>query len=156
MPIKKNVAHSETTIGLTISRSAILFPGECLAIQWNVAYARRVLNDLTVREWLSSDCYRGLNPQRGLSGQRGLFVERNAELPTSALYRLVAISLAWMSNPLALDSSIEPSLVQCKRDPGDTTLQKRLVVNTPIYYERNIRNLMTLALAHDVQPVIST
>ncbi|MCY3782053.1 MAG: SGNH/GDSL hydrolase family protein [Chloroflexi bacterium] len=114
------------------------------------------LNDLTVREWLSSDCYRGLNPQRGLNGHRGLFVERNAELPASALYRLVAISFDWMSNPLALDSSFEPSRVQCERDPGDTTLEKRLVANTPIYFERNIRNLMTLALAHNVQPVVSS
>lgn len=113
------------------------------------------LNDLTVREWLSSDCYRGLNPQRGLNGQRGLFVERNAELPASALYRLVAISLDWMSNPWALDSSFEPSRVQCARDPGDTTLEKRLVANAPIYFERNIRNLITLARAHNVQPVIS-
>lgn len=114
------------------------------------------LNDLTVREWLSNDCYRGLNPQRGLNGQRGLFVERNAELPASALYRVVAISLDWMSNPWALDSSFEPSRVQCTRDPGDTTLEKRLVANPPIYFERNIRNLITLALAHNVQPVIST
>ena len=114
------------------------------------------LNDLTVREWLSSDCYRGLNPQRGLNGQRGLFVERNAELPASALFRLVAISLDWMSNPWALDSSFEPSRVQCKRDPADSTLEMRLVANSPIYFERNIRNLVTLALAHNVQPLIST
>lgn len=114
------------------------------------------LNDLTVREWLSSDCYRGPNPQRGLNGQRGLFVERNAELPASALYRLVAILLGWMSNPLALDSAFEPSRVQCEPDPGGTTLEKRLVANTPIFFERNIRNLMTLALAHNVQPVVSS
>lgn len=113
-------------------------------------------NDLTVREWLPSDCYRGQNPQRGLNGHRGLFVERNAELQASALYRLVAIPLHWMSNPLALDSSFEPSRVQCKLDPGDTTLEKRLVANPPIYFERNIRNLMTLALAHKVQPVVSS
>lgn len=114
------------------------------------------LNDHTVREWLSSDCYRGQNPQRGLNGQRGLFVERNAELPASALHRLVAISLGWMRNPLALDSAFEPSRVQCEPDPGHITLEERLVANTPIYFERNIRNLMTLALAHDVQPVVSS
>jgi uncharacterized membrane protein YvlD (DUF360 family) len=114
------------------------------------------LNDLTVRERLSSDCYRGMNPQRGLNGLRGLFVERNAELPASTLYRLVAISLGWMSNPLALDSSFEPSRVHCERDPGDITLATRLDANTPVYFERNIRNLITLALAQNVQPVISS
>ena len=114
------------------------------------------VNDLIVREWLSSDCYRGPNPQRGLNGHRGLFVERDAQLPASALYRLVALTLGWMKNPLALDSAFEPSRVQCSPDPGDTTLEERLAANTPSYFERNIRNLMTLAQAHDLQPVISS
>jgi hypothetical protein len=97
-----------------------------------------------------------LNPQRGLNGQRGLFVERNAALPASALYRLIAIPLHWMANPLALDSSFEPTRVQCAPDPADITLEKRLAANTPIYYERNIRNLMALAQANGLQPVISS
>lgn len=114
------------------------------------------VNDLVVRERLSNDCYRGLNPQRGLNGNRGLFVERNAELPASALYRVAAILLGWMSNPLSLDAAFEPSRVNCDPDPGATKLADRLELNTPIYYERNIRNLMTLALANNVQPVISS
>ena len=114
------------------------------------------VNDLVVRERLSNDCYRGLNPQRGLNGNRGLFVERNAELPASSLYRVIAILSGWMRNPLSLDSSFEPSRVKCDPDPGATTLEMRLAKNTPIYFERNIRNLLTLALAHNVQPVISS
>ena len=114
------------------------------------------VNDLVVRERLSNDCYRGLNPQRGLNGNRGLFVERNAELPASSLYRVIAILSGWMSNPLSLDASFEPSRVKCDPDPGATTLEMRLAENTPIYFERNIRNLLTLALANDVQPVISS
>ena len=43
MPIVKNVARAETTINLTISRSEILFPGECLVMQWDVMNAQRVL-----------------------------------------------------------------------------------------------------------------
>ena len=114
------------------------------------------VNDLVVREQVSVDCYRGLNPQRGLNAQRGLFVERNAALPASALYRMIAIPLRWMPNPLALDSAFEPTRVQCATDPGDMTLEKRLASNTLIYYERNIRNLMVLAQANGVQPVISS
>lgn len=114
------------------------------------------VNDLVVRERLSSDCYRGLNPQRGLNGNRGLFVDRNAELPASALYRVIAILSGWMSNPLSLDASFEPSRVNCDPDPGATTLEMRLARNTPVYFERNIRNLLTLALAHNAQPVISS
>ena len=87
------------------------------------------VNDLVVRERLSNDCYRGLNPQRGLNGTRGQFVERNAELPASALYRLIAILSGWMSNPLSLDSSFEPSRVECDPDPGATTLEMRGVTS---------------------------
>ncbi len=114
------------------------------------------VNDLVVRERNSVDCYRGLNPQRGLNGNRGLFVERNAPLPASALYRLAAIQLNWMDNPLALDSSFESTRVQCESDPGGFTLGKRLIANAPIYYERNIRNLMTLAKSHGLQPILSS
>jgi len=114
------------------------------------------VNDLVVRERNSVDCYRGLNPQRGLNGYRGLFAERNAPLPASTLYRLIAIQLQWLKNPLALDSSFEPTRVQCEPDPGGMTLEKRLIANTPIYYERNIRNLMTLARAYGAQPVLSS
>ncbi|MDE2637565.1 MAG: GDSL-type esterase/lipase family protein [Chloroflexota bacterium] len=114
------------------------------------------VNDLVVRERLSNDCYRGLNPQRGLNGNRGQFVERNAELPASALYRLIAILSGWMSNPLSLDSSFEPSRVECDPDPGATTLEMRLAANSPHYFERNIRNMLTLALANNAQPVVSS
>lgn len=114
------------------------------------------VNDLVVREQVSVDCYRGLNPQRGLNGQRGLFVERTAALPASALYRMIAIPLRWMPNPLALDSAFEPTRVECAPDGGDMTLEKRLEANAPVYYERNIRNLMVLAQANGVQPVISS
>jgi len=114
------------------------------------------INDLTVREWLSVDCYRGLNPVRGLNGNRGMFVERNAELPASALYRFAGITLGWMKNPLALESSFEIPRAKCKNDSAGFTLDERLVGNPPVYYERNIRNLMTLAKSHGVQPVISS
>ena len=32
----------------------------------------------------------------------------------------------------------------------------RLAANTPLYFERNIRNLLTLALANNAQPVVSS
>lgn len=142
--------------GYTSWEALASFAFRVLELQPDMLIYYAALNDLTVRERLDSDCYRGKNPQRGLNGHRGLFVERNAELPASALYRLLAISAGWMSNPLALDSAFEPSRVQCERDPGETTLEKRLAINTPVYYDRNIRNLVTLALANNVQPVLSS
>jgi lysophospholipase L1-like esterase len=72
------------------------------------------------------------------------------------LYRFIAIPLRWIANPLALESSFEKTRVQCSPDPSDMTLEKRLAANSPVYYERNIRNLMILAEANGVQPVISS
>ncbi len=138
---------------------------------WDVlpAYAFRVVelepdmliyygavNDLVARERNSVDCYRGLNPLRGLDANRGLFVERNSPLPASALYRLLAIQLGWMNNPLALESSFEPSRIKCEPDPGGFTLEQRLVANPPYYYERNLRGLATLAQSQGVQPIFSS
>ena len=142
--------------GYTSWEALSSFAFRILELEPNMLIYYGGVNDLVVRERLSNDCYRGLNPQRGLNGNRGLFVERNAELPASALYRLIAILAGWMSNPLSLDASFEPSRVQCDPDPGATTLEMRLAANTPLYFERNIRNMLTLALAHHVQPVISS
>lgn len=114
------------------------------------------VNDLVVRERSSIDCYRGLNPLRGINALRGLFVERAAPFPPSTLYRVLAVNFGWMPNPLSLDSSFEPPRVDCAPDEPNTTLEDRLKANTPIYYERNIRNLILLALGNDVQPVLSS
>lgn len=143
-------------IGYTSWEILANFAFRVLELEPDMLFYYGAVNDLVVRERLSNDCYRGLNPQRGLNGNRGLFVERKAELPASALYRLTAIQLGWMNNPLSLDASFEPSRVKCNPDPGSTTLEERLAANTPIYYERNIRNLLTVALANDVKPVMSS
>jgi hypothetical protein len=114
------------------------------------------VNDLVVRERSSIDCYRGLNPLRGINALRGLFVERAAPFPPSTLYRVLAVSFGWMPNPLALDSSFEPVRVDCTPDAPNITLEDRLKANAPIYYERNIRNLILLAQGNGIQPVLSS
>ncbi len=114
------------------------------------------VNDLVVRERSSIDCYRGMNPLRGINALRGLFVERAAPFPPSTLYRVLAVNFGWMPNPLALDSSFEPARVTCAPDAANITLADRLQANAPIYYERNIRNLILLAQANNIQPVLSS
>jgi len=132
------------------------FAFRVLELEPNMLIYYGAINDLQVREWLSVDCYRGLNPLRGLNGNRGLFVERNAELPASALYRFAGITLGWMKNPLALDSSFEIARAKCRLDGAGFPPEKRLAGNTPVYFERNIRNLMTLAKSHGVQPILTS
>lgn len=114
------------------------------------------VNDLVVREQSQIDCYNGQNPLRGINPHRGLFVERQAAYPASTAYRTVAITLGWIANPLNLDSSFEQVQVECTTDTPDTTLDQRLDANSTRYFRRNLFNIIVLARAHEVVPVLSS
>jgi lysophospholipase L1-like esterase len=119
-----------------------------------IVYA--AVNDVVAREQGSMDCYRGDNALRGLNPGRGLWVEQNQPLSPFALYRFLGIKLGWMPNPLDLQSAFEPVQVLCAEDPPNTTLAQRVEANVPVYFERNLRNLVLIAQGNDVIPVLST
>ena len=114
------------------------------------------VNDVVAREQGSTDCYRGENALRGLNVGRGLWVEQNQPLSPIALYRFLGINVGWMPNPLSLESAFESVDILCAEDPPETTLAQRVEANIPIYFERNMRNLLLLAQGNDAQPVLST
>lgn len=143
-------------IGYTSWEILAAFEFRVLELEPDMLILYEAVNDLVVRERSTIDCYRGLNALRGLNPWRGLFIERNAPYPPSTLYRVLAVTSGWLPNPLALDSSFEPVKIDCAPDPPETTLEQRLAQNPPVYFERNVRNLMALALANHVQPVISS
>ncbi len=113
-------------------------------------------NDIVPREQGSEDCYRGDNALRGLNVARGLWVERDEPLSPFALYRFIAINLGWMPNPLNLNSAFELPDVRCNEDPPGTTLDQRVAANRPVYYERNLRNILYMAQGNGVIPMLST
>lgn len=119
-----------------------------------IVYA--AINDVVAREAGSPDCYRGENAMRGLNIGRGLWIEQNQALSPSALYRFIAIRFGLMSNPLDLQSAFAPVDVICNGDPEGSTLADRVDANIPIYFERNMRNLVLLAQGNGVIPVLST
>jgi lysophospholipase L1-like esterase len=112
------------------------------------------VNDIIPREQISVDCYRGHNALLGLNATKGFWVERDDPFSPSVLYRLIAVNLGWMPNPLALNSWFEPPRAECQLD--DLTLDQRVANNPPIYFERNLRNTIALAQANDIQAVLST
>lgn len=114
------------------------------------------VNDVVAREHGSPDCYRGYNALRGLNNGRGLWVEQNQPLSPIALYRFIAIKLGWMPNPLDLQSAFELPDVICGDDPEGTDLADRVEANAPVYFERNMRDLLLLAKGNGVIPVLST
>lgn len=103
--------------------------------------------------------YDGLNRQRGIWSPQQL----QADLPASTLLRFVGIQLGFTSNPnqwetvLAIGSEVQRcSLV----DPACPTLGQPateiLAQNPPIYLERNLRNIVATARAHDIGVALAT
>ena len=109
------------------------------------------INDVQPRA-VPGECYRGLNPMRGLNPTRGLF-ERPQIPISSALYRLLAIPLGWMADPSALDSQYSSFPVEC---PMDSLTDERIQQNPPVYFERNLRNLILLVQGNHIQMALST
>lgn len=114
------------------------------------------VNDVVARESASNDCYRGENEMRGLNIGRGLWVELDQPLSPSALHRFIGIRLGWIPNPLDVQSAFRTVNVLCQGDPEGSTLADRVEANIPIYFERNLRNLLLVAQGNDVIPIVST
>jgi lysophospholipase L1-like esterase len=109
------------------------------------------INDVPSRA-VAPDCYQGLNAARGLNPARGLW-HRPLIPVESALYRLVAIHFGWMADPSILDNIFDPQPIHCSDETGGDV---RIPGNPPIYFERNVRNLILLAQGNGVQVMLST
>jgi lysophospholipase L1-like esterase len=109
------------------------------------------INDIPSRA-VAPECYRGLNAARGLNPVRGLW-HRPLIPIDSALYRLIAIHVGWMADPSLLDTIFDPHPVQCSEEAsGDGWIE----VNPPVYFERNLRNLILIAQGNGVLVMLST
>lgn len=109
-------------------------------------------NDIFTRQ-VSPDCYRHLDPYLGLDPRVRLAVERQPELSSSTLYRFISISLGWQPDPSRLESFLIPIARDCI--PGGTPAEN-VVQNPPIYFERNIRSMIGVARAHDIDVMLAT
>lgn len=127
-----------------------------LELEPDIILLYAAVNDVLPREQASLDCYAGDNALHGINWTRGLWVERDAPLSPSVLHRFVGVTLGLLPNPLALDSTFELPDIDCEPDPETITTAERVDGNPPVYFERNLRNIIALAQANNVQPVIST
>jgi lysophospholipase L1-like esterase len=109
------------------------------------------INDVPARA-VAPECYQGLNAARGLNPVRGIW-HRPVIPIDSALYRFVAIHFDWMADPSILDNIFDPQPVPCPNESGGDA---RIEDNPPVYFERNVRNLILLALGNGVQVMLST
>jgi lysophospholipase L1-like esterase len=58
-----------------------------------------------------------------------------------------------MDDPSVLDNIFDPQPIQCSEESGGDA---RIAGNPPVYFERNVRNLILLAQGNGVQVMLST
>ncbi len=111
-------------------------------------------NDVSYR-LVDPDFYNGLNPARGI------WQTHYNPLPVSALYRFVGITLGWVPEPGNLMWQIRPldTIVRCQRSHCNElgmSPEEVLASNPPIYFERNLSNIVAIARANNIQVMFST
>ncbi len=97
-----------------------------------------------------------------LNSARGTWRDRAPSLSPSVLYRFLAINLGWMRDPTVLGNqfNIGSNVERCKAADDCSNLgmtpQEVLAANPPVYYERNLNNLIMLATGNGVQVMLSS
>ena len=109
-------------------------------------------NDLVTRQ-ISPECYHALTPILGLDPAPSLHVQPS-EVSPSALYRFLAIHFGWMLAPSPNDNLI-PRPLACYT-PANADLLKNVKANPPTYFERNLREMVSVAQADDFQIMFMT
>jgi lysophospholipase L1-like esterase len=114
------------------------------------------INDTLVRG-APPECYQGMNAYRGLPPNAGEYRQAALNLAPSAVYRLIGIAEGWLRDPLGQASGIELQFVQplCNFTNFIPTLDT-LDANPPLYYERNLRSMVGIAQAHDIEVMLAT
>lgn len=110
-------------------------------------------NDAVARH-IALDCYAGMNPRRGLDPTRDVW-NAHAEMPSvSTLYRYVAVNLGWVHNPVKLASYFVPNTL-CNPQTELSDIEQ-VEANEPIYFRRNLRNIVAVARMNEVEVLLST
>ena len=117
-----------------------------LALQPDLVIVYPGANDIGPRE-VPSECYSGESPFLGLDPRRRLRAEPD-ELSPSVLYRFIAINLGWMENPADVGGGFADSHLGCGTQAEYDEIAHNVEVNRPIYYERNLRNMIGIARAN--------
>ncbi len=101
------------------------------------------------------DCYQGMNPLRGLNAYRKVATPNMVEDPSdSTFYRYLAVSLGWEPPTYHYDFRRYDSQL-CQTDDVGTD-EEHLQQNPPIYFRRNLRNMVAVAQANGVRILLST
>jgi lysophospholipase L1-like esterase len=101
----------------------------------------------------------------GLATSKGVWRTDAPVIPASSLYRFLAIRLGWMDDLFGAQSQFDRSFsaeycafnatfTRCNN--FNMTPDEVLAANPPRYFERNVRNLITIARSNDIQVMLSS
>jgi lysophospholipase L1-like esterase len=107
--------------------------------------------------YTSPDCWRGENLNVGLGAASDIAFDE-PDLPSSAFQRYIGIRFGLIPNPavlggLGVEGVLQDNAIDCERA---AFYGAEAYSNPPDYFERNLRSLVAVADAHDVQLVFST
>lgn len=127
------------------------FEFRVLDLQPDLVIVYHAVNDLSARA-LPPEGYHGIPASAGIW-------QSQPDPGPSTLYRYLAVNLGWMRNPNDLRTMVQ-AYEQAGRECCDHLTHDetaaRFRANPPIYFERNLRSLIAVAQAHDVQVLLSS
>lgn len=116
------------------------------------------INDVRAR-LVDPEAYSGLNAERGQWSTAAL----EEQIPDSVLLRFLQVQLGVGPNLLNTESFVNATSRTRRCGIGETfcvrldrSAEEVLTANPPLYFERNLRNMIAIARANEVQPVLST
>jgi lysophospholipase L1-like esterase len=103
---------------------------------------------------LLPECYQGQSVIRGL--WNGGWRENGPPISPSVAIRFIAVNRGWMPNPADYNNWVIPVTESDPACQGTLPIGEALETNPPIYFERNLRNLVYLARGNGVDVMFST
>lgn len=101
-------------------------------------------------------CFNEPTPLYGLSTYHGLWRTQFAELPSSVLQRYIGINTGQLTIPNSIEFALTDIPIEDECDTGKKYSEDELLtLNSTHFAERNIRNLIILAQAHDIDVMVS-
>jgi lysophospholipase L1-like esterase len=132
--------------------SLVNFEFRILDLQPDLIIVYHAINDLAARSMPPENYH-------GIPGNAGIWQGDSFDPGWSALYRYLAINLGRMPNPNDMRSLLRPyekSAEECCLQMSDEETAAHFAANPPIYFERNLRNLIAVAQANNVQVLLSS
>lgn len=137
--------------------SYINFSFRGLELDPDLVIVYHAINDAIIMNSVPPGCWRGENLSLGLGAAIDVMSSAapQSTLPRSAFQRYMAINLGWMENPMIINP-FRSARSTTEHLCANAESSSEITANSPHYFERNIRNLIAVAEANDVDVMLST